>query len=77
MLVGCTTIVLCCLVSFVLSFLFCLVSGAKSATGLLEWSDVDSALDAFVIANHTTVYAQSECEERVREREREGGRRRK
>ena len=44
--------------------------GAKSATGLLEWSDVDMALDAFVITNHTTVYAQSK--EREREREREG-----
>lgn len=34
-------------------------SGSKSATGLLEWLDVDSSLDAFVMTNHQTAFSQS------------------
>ena len=34
-------------------------SGSKSATGLLEWLEVDSALDAFVMTNHQTAFSQS------------------
>ena len=34
-------------------------SAAKSCTGLLEWPDQDTALDAFVLANHQTIYSQS------------------
>ena len=33
--------------------------GAKSATGLMEWNDVEAALEAFILANHQTVYSQS------------------
>ena len=32
----------------------------KSATGLMEWGDVDLALDAFVLGNHHTLFAKSE-----------------
>lgn len=35
-------------------------AGNKSATGLMEWIDVDTSLDAFVLANHQTVYSESE-----------------
>ena len=34
-------------------------SGSKSATGLLEWLEIDSALDAFVMTNHQTAFSQS------------------
>lgn len=34
-------------------------SGSKSATGLMEWSEPDSAMDAFVMANHQTIYSSS------------------
>ena len=34
-------------------------SGSKSATGLLEWVEIDSALDAFVMTNHQTAFSQS------------------
>lgn len=34
-------------------------SGSKSATGLLEWLEVDSALDAFVMTNHQTAFSQN------------------
>ncbi|XP_065919723.1 heterogeneous nuclear ribonucleoprotein L-like isoform X2 [Dysidea avara] len=33
--------------------------GGKSATGLMEWSDVESALEVYVIANHYTMHALS------------------
>ena len=39
--------------------LFLSGSGSKSATGLLEWLEVDSALDAFVMTNHQTAFSQS------------------
>ena len=32
--------------------------GAKSATGLMEWIEMEVALEAFIIANHQTVYSQ-------------------
>ncbi|XP_019851800.1 PREDICTED: heterogeneous nuclear ribonucleoprotein L-like [Amphimedon queenslandica] len=32
---------------------------AKSATGLMEWSDTETALEAFILANHQQVYSQS------------------
>lgn len=35
-------------------------SGSKSATGLMEWSEADGAMDAFVMANHQTIYSSSE-----------------
>lgn len=35
-------------------------SGSKSATGLMEWSEPDGAMDAFVMANHQTIYSSSE-----------------
>ena len=31
----------------------------KSATGLMEWADIDMALDAFVLGNHQTLFAKS------------------
>ena len=37
-------------------------SGSKSATGLLEWLEVDSALDAFVMTNHQTAFSQSKMD---------------
>lgn len=40
-------------------FLFASGSGSKSATGLLEWLDIDSSLDAFVMTNHQTAFSQS------------------
>ena len=36
---------------------FCL--GAKSSTGLMEWINVETALEAFVLANHQQVFSQS------------------
>lgn len=35
--------------------------GGKSATGLMEWPDVESALEVYVIANHYTMHSLSEC----------------
>ena len=37
----------------------CAGSGSKSATGLMEWSEADGAMDAFVMANHQTIYSSS------------------
>lgn len=34
-------------------------AGSKSATGLMEFMDPDSALDSFVLVNHQTVFSQS------------------
>ena len=34
--------------------------GNKSATGLMEWADEDTALDAFVLTNHQTAMSKSE-----------------
>ena len=34
-------------------------SGAKSATGLTEWADIEISLEAFVFANHQTMFSQS------------------
>lgn len=31
--------------------------GGKSATGLMEWTDVESALEVYVIANHYTMHS--------------------
>ena len=36
---------------------FCL--GAKSSTGLMEWMNVETALEAFLLANHQQVFSQS------------------
>ena len=36
-------------------------TGSKSATGLMEWSEPDGAMDAFVMANHQTIYSSSKC----------------
>ena len=33
--------------------------GGKSATGLMEWSDVESALEVYVVANHYTMHSLS------------------
>lgn len=33
--------------------------GGKSATGLMEWTDVESALEVYVIANHYTMHSLS------------------
>ena len=33
--------------------------GAKSATGLMEWADIEISLEAFVFANHQTMFSQS------------------
>ena len=33
--------------------------GGKSATGLMEWADVESALEVYVIANHYTMHSLS------------------
>lgn len=38
-------------------------SGSKSATGLMEWSEPDGAMDAFVMANHQTIYSSSKSSE--------------
>jgi len=35
----------------------CRYLGGKSATGLMEWPDVESALEVYVIANHYTMHA--------------------
>ncbi len=37
---------------------FIISEGAKSATGLMEWIEMEVALEAFIIANHQTVYSQ-------------------
>lgn len=36
-----------------------LLLGVKSATGLMEWMTVEASLEAFILANHQTVYSQS------------------
>ena len=33
--------------------------GSKSATGLMEWPEPEGAMDAFVMANHQTIYSGS------------------
>ena len=33
--------------------------GGKSATGLMEWADVESALEVYVVANHYTMHSLS------------------
>ncbi len=33
--------------------------GSKSATGLMEWAEPEGAMDAFVMANHQTIYSGS------------------
>lgn len=33
--------------------------GTKSATGLMEWIEPEGAMDAFVMANHQTIYSGS------------------
>ena len=37
----------------------CVGPSCKSATGLMEWGDIDAALDAFVLGNHHTLFAKS------------------
>jgi heterogeneous nuclear ribonucleoprotein L len=34
-------------------------AAVKSATGLMEWGDVDLALEAFVLGNHHTLFAKN------------------
>ena len=36
-----------------------ITEGAKSATGLMEWGDIEIALEAFILGNHQTVQSQS------------------
>ena len=62
MYVNFCTCILCHLSLFLSFFLFLSLSGSgsKSATGLLEWLEIDSALDAFVMTNHQTAFSQSE-----------------
>ncbi len=65
--VGFSTLSACvyggCIVSCILCHLSLSLSlsgsGSKSATGLLEWLEIDSALDAFVMTNHQTAFSQS------------------
>jgi len=33
--------------------------GSKSATGLMEWPEPEGSMDAFVMANHQTIYSGS------------------
>ena len=46
-------------VSRSLSLSVCAGPSVKSATGLMEWGDVDLALEAFVLGNHHTLFAKS------------------